>query len=92
MLLICNYNSQSNDIALIIMDKRYKLLEIKDIIVFTPRKYDDTRGFFYENFNYKDFFKFSEYLVLVSNTRLMYWNKGELCTHCVHCVHTVYTK
>jgi dTDP-4-dehydrorhamnose 3,5-epimerase len=61
MLLICNYNSQSNDIALIIMDKRYKLLEIKDIIVFTPRKYDDTRGFFYENFNCKDFFKFSEY-------------------------------
>ena len=60
------------------MDKRFKLLDIKDIIVFTPRKYNDTRGFFYENFNYRDFFKYSDYLFNVVQENVSYSKKDTL--------------
>lgn len=44
------------------MDSRFKSLEIREILVFAPKKYEDQRGFFYENYNYIDFFYSSNYL------------------------------
>lgn len=40
-----------------IMDKRFKLLELKEVVVFKPKKFIDSRGFFYENFNVNDLSK-----------------------------------
>ncbi len=37
------------------MENRFKKLEIEDVYVFTPRKFSDDRGVFFENFNYLDF-------------------------------------
>ena len=67
-----------NEIEIIIMDKRFKLLDIKDIITFTPKKYKDTRGFFYENFNFTDFFKVSDYLFNLVQENVSYSNKNIL--------------
>lgn len=43
------------------MDKRFKSLKLKEVIVFKPQKLKDSRGFFYENFNVNDLSKISSY-------------------------------
>ena len=41
------------------MENRFVRLSIKDVLVFKPRIFEDERGYFFENFNYCDFYKFS---------------------------------
>lgn len=41
------------------METKFKRLEIEDIIIFKPKKFEDERGFFFENFNSIDFKKFT---------------------------------
>ena len=39
------------------MEKQFKFLNFQDVIIFSPKKYSDNRGEFFENFNNRDLVK-----------------------------------
>ena len=39
------------------MENKFKKLELEDIFVFKPNKFEDKRGYFFENFNIIEFKK-----------------------------------
>ena len=60
------------------MDKRFKSLNIKEIFVFTPKKFEDERGLFYENFNNKDFLDATNFTFNTVQENISYSRKHTL--------------
>ena len=60
------------------MNKKFKSLDIEDIIVHTPIIYYDSRGLFYENFNFPEFFKLSGYKFNVVQENVSHSKKNTL--------------
>tara|TARA_B110000503_G_C7129287_1_gene406119 strand:- start:99 stop:665 length:567 start_codon:yes stop_codon:yes gene_type:complete len=60
------------------MNKKLKSLDIEDIIVHTPIIYYDSRGSFYENFNFPDFSRLSGYKFNIVQENVSYSKKNTL--------------
>tara|TARA_B100000989_G_C19507854_1_gene457353 strand:+ start:234 stop:806 length:573 start_codon:yes stop_codon:yes gene_type:complete len=60
------------------MDNRFKSLNIKEIFVFTPKKFEDERGLFYENFNNKDFLDATNFTFNTVQENISYSRKHTL--------------
>ena len=43
------------------MNTRFKFLKINDVVVFSPNKFNDARGVFFENINFNDLFNATNY-------------------------------
>ena len=60
------------------MDSQFKSLKLPEVIVFTPNKIFDNRGFFYENFNSNFFAKNNNFIFEVLQENISFSKKNVL--------------